>query len=99
MPEIYRSPRELKDQPDGETNYLGITAKGALMAKPAVWPYDYIRDGTSKTLLIAESRQTVPWTKPEDCNGLPEFFLRRSTPWRTAESRPTKSRMRTSSSR
>ena len=25
-----------------------------------------ITDGTSLTLLVGESRQTVPWTKPED---------------------------------
>ena len=36
-----------------------------------------MRDGTSNTLLFVETKQTVPWTKPEDLedpSGDAEFF-------------------------
>ncbi len=74
MPEIYRSPRAPRDQPQGHTNYLGLTTENALMEKKGGTKLRDITDGTSNTILVVESKKTVPWTAPEDLNEYPEFF-------------------------
>ena len=51
----------------------GMTGYMAVIGKETAFTPDFqpvklseITDGTSLTLLVGESRQTVPWTKPED---------------------------------
>ncbi len=66
MPAIYRSPSAADDQPAGEANYMGFaTAEGALGVGEGESMKSFT-DGTSKTLLLVETSQSVPWTKPED---------------------------------
>lgn len=69
MPAIYRSPSAPEDQPQGNTNYLGYAGEGGMLAGSGV-DRDQCRDGTSNTALIAESKRSVPWTKPEDLTSL-----------------------------
>jgi prepilin-type processing-associated H-X9-DG protein len=65
MPKIYRCP---SDTPDGEfaTRYQGIVGPGAIFEKDRPTSMQDIKDGSSKTIVVAESGQPVPWTKPED---------------------------------
>ena len=66
MPEVFRSPHTPEDQPSGQTNYLGYaTGNSALGTEGGVGMREF-RDGTSNTLLLVESKHSVPWTKPED---------------------------------
>ncbi|PAY19880.1 protein kinase [Rhodopirellula sp. SM50] len=66
MPEVYRSPNAPEDQPSGHTNYLGFaTGNSALGTEGGVGLRDFV-DGTSNTLLLIETKNSVPWTKPED---------------------------------
>ncbi|QDV46947.1 Serine/threonine-protein kinase PknB [Stieleria neptunia] len=76
MPEVYRSPNAADDQPSGHTNYLGFaTGNSALGTEGGIGLRDFL-DGTSNTLLLIETKNSVPWTKPEDLiwNGETEFF-------------------------
>jgi hypothetical protein len=66
MPEVYRSPYAPEETLNGHTHYLGFaTERGALGTGTGHSLYDFT-DGSSATLLIVESRKSVPWTKPED---------------------------------
>ncbi|WP_372898900.1 protein kinase [Stieleria sp.] len=66
MPEVYRSPNAPEDLPSGHTNYLGYaTGNSALGTEGGVGLREFL-DGTSNTLLVIESKHSVPWTKPED---------------------------------
>lgn len=66
MPAVYRSPFAADELPAGETNYLGFAGKETALGTDEGVRMTDIRDGTSNTLLIIESRKSVPWTKPED---------------------------------
>ncbi|QEG02540.1 Serine/threonine-protein kinase PknB [Stieleria maiorica] len=66
MPEIYRSPSAPEDQPSGHTNYLGFTAGNSALGTEGGVGLSEFRDGTSNTLLLIETKNSVPWTKPED---------------------------------
>lgn len=69
MPKIFRSPRAPKDQPVGRTNYQGYaTGESALGTEGGIAIREF-RDGTSNTLLLIETKDGVPWTKPEDLSG------------------------------
>src|SRR5262249_25629122 len=65
IPKVYLAP-DAKVQP-GETNYLGFVGKGAFFeGKQGMRiPVDFT-DGTSKTLMVVEAAEPVPWTKPVD---------------------------------
>lgn len=67
MPAIYRSPMAPAEQPVGETNYLGFAGeKAALGTKDGGYGFQTFYDGLSNTLLLVETKHSVPWTKPED---------------------------------
>ncbi|TWU59339.1 Serine/threonine-protein kinase PknF [Rubripirellula tenax] len=73
MPSMYRSPTAPQDQPTSHANYQGIAnGAGAIGTDDGVKMRD-IRDGTSNTLLIMETETSVPWTKPQDLDGIPTF--------------------------
>lgn len=74
MPEIYRSPRADGDQPIGHTNYLGYATEHSALGTDGGVAMREFRDGTSNTLLLIETKDSVPWTKPEDLSGDAEFF-------------------------
>ncbi len=66
MPEIYRSPRAPAGQASGLTNYLGYATGQSALGKEGGIAIRDIRDGTSNTLLVIETKESVPWTKPQD---------------------------------
>jgi hypothetical protein len=73
MPEIYRSPQASKDQAAGHSNYLGFSSGSSVLEEDGVKIRD-IRDGTVNTLLLIETKDAVPWTKPQDLEGDAAFY-------------------------
>ncbi|HEV3438558.1 MAG TPA: DUF1559 domain-containing protein [Gemmata sp.] len=78
MPKILASPRVSVKVP-GFTVYQGFAGPGSLFQPGAklIFPFS-ITDGTSNTIMIAESSVAVPWTKPADLpfdldKDLPDF--------------------------
>ncbi|MCS7470483.1 protein kinase [Stieleria sp. ICT_E10.1] len=76
MPEVYRSPHAPEDQPSGHTNYLGYATGNSAIGTEGGVGMRELRDGNSNTLLLVETKHSVPWTKPEDLTGEEdaEFF-------------------------
>ncbi len=77
MPEIYRSTFAGDDQKPGESNIVGFAGEHAALGLSGGHRIGSFTDGTSNTILLIESKSTVPWTKPEDINGdagQAEFF-------------------------
>jgi hypothetical protein len=71
MPPTFKCPSETRDAP-GETRYLAIVGPAGpgrshtAMDRTFGSRFADIVDGTSNTILVAESSKGVPWTKPED---------------------------------
>jgi prepilin-type processing-associated H-X9-DG protein len=65
MPSVYLCPTDGPNA-DFKTRYQGISGQGAMFDPTKATTIGNITDGTSNTLLVAESAQPVPWTKPED---------------------------------
>ncbi len=65
-PSFYACPSDATLKP-GMTGYKAIIGPSTAFT-PDFKPlrFEDITDGTSNTILIGESRRTVPWTKPED---------------------------------
>ena len=64
MPAVYLHPNAKPEA--GQTNYRAFVGGGAALdLKKGVRIVDFT-DGTSNTILVAESAETVTWTKPED---------------------------------
>ncbi|GAB5402966.1 MAG: hypothetical protein Aurels2KO_11970 [Aureliella sp.] len=77
MPAIYRSPYANDDQKPGESNLVGFAGEHAALGLSGGHAIASFTDGTSNTILLVESKSTVPWTKPQDINGdaaQAEFF-------------------------
>lgn len=68
MPDVYRSPNAPEDQPVGHTNYLGYATGESALGIEGGHGFREMLDGTSNTLLLVETKSSVPWTKPEDLN-------------------------------
>ena len=66
MPEIYLSPHATADQPLGHSNIVGFATEKSGLGLSSGEPMSSFKDGTSKTILVVETAQSVPWTKPED---------------------------------
>jgi hypothetical protein len=71
MPKIYAIPAA--PPKPGETHYRVFVGKDAAfdLSKPARLPADFV-DGTSNTILVAETADSVVWTKPDDINYDPQ---------------------------
>ena len=65
MPQVYLCP-DRKDAEPGTTTYRVFVGDGALFQEGAGTPLQAVTDGTSNTILVAESAEAVPWTKPDD---------------------------------
>lgn len=66
MPAIYRSPFAKESQKAGHTNYQGFAGEQTALGTGDGLPLKEIEDGTANTLLVIDSEETVPWTKPSD---------------------------------
>ncbi len=66
MPPIYACPSDKTPKP-GMTSYLAVIGPRTIFT-PDFKPVRFqdIIDGLGNTLLVTESRRSVPWTKPED---------------------------------
>jgi beta-lactamase regulating signal transducer with metallopeptidase domain len=64
MPGVFRSPH---DEPSStNTSYFVFTGPETLFAGEEGTQLREVRDGTARTLMLVETKQPVPWTKPED---------------------------------
>jgi prepilin-type processing-associated H-X9-DG protein len=66
IPPIYVAPTN-REEPLGVTHYQAFagTGTGFEDSQPIRLPDDF-PDGTTKTLLVVEAANPIPWTKPED---------------------------------
>jgi hypothetical protein len=65
MPATYLCPSRGNPAP-ATTTYRVFTGKGALFEEGQAIGIASVTDGTSNTLLVTESEEAVPWTKPDD---------------------------------
>jgi Protein of unknown function (DUF1559) len=65
MPPIYSCPNRVKPEPF-TTTYNVLVGKNAMFEKDQDIGVGDVTDGTSNTFLVVESRNPVPWTKPDD---------------------------------
>jgi prepilin-type processing-associated H-X9-DG protein len=65
MPAVYLC--HSRKQPEaGTTTYRVFVGDGAMFQEGQGTPIQSITDGTSNTIMIVESTDAVPWTKPDD---------------------------------
>lgn len=64
MPPTYAIPAA--PSKPGETHYRVFVGGGALFDRDKLVKFPQITDGTSNTIMIVETAESVPWTKPED---------------------------------
>ena len=64
IPPVFVCPDRANVEP-GTTTYRVFVGAGALFEKGQDTGIQQITDGTSNTLMIAESTDAVPWTKPD----------------------------------
>lgn len=65
MPKLYEAPVAAKKK-DGETYYQVFTGPDTVFNGAKKMKFTDIADGTSNTLLAAEAKDSVIWTKPDD---------------------------------
>ena len=65
MPQVYLCPSRRNPEP-GTTTYRVFVGKGALFEEGEGTGFQNVTDGTSNTIMIVESKDAVPWTKPDD---------------------------------
>jgi hypothetical protein len=66
MPRIYAAPLPGGAKERGMTPYQVFTGKGTIFEDKKGVAIKDITDGTSRTFLIVEAGEGVPWTKPQD---------------------------------
>jgi Protein of unknown function (DUF1559) len=64
MPDVFRSPTDAAGST--ETVYFALAGKGAIFDGPKGTSVADINDGSLRTILLVESKPSVPWTKPLD---------------------------------
>lgn len=64
MPDVYLAPGADKASPN--TAYVVVTGKETAFASAEGIKIKEIQDGTSNTLLVAETKSNIPWTQPQD---------------------------------
>jgi prepilin-type processing-associated H-X9-DG protein len=65
MPQVYLC-LSRKGAAEGTTTYRVFVGEGAMFQQGLGTPIQSITDGTSNTIMIVESTDAVPWTKPDD---------------------------------
>ncbi len=70
MPTVYRSPFD--DPHSTNASYFALTGPGTVFPGERGIAITAITDGTSNTLLIADAKRAIPWTKPADVPYDPE---------------------------
>ena len=71
MPTVYLCPSR-KNPAEGTTTYRVFVGDGALFQAGQGTPIQSVTDGTSNTIMVVESTDAVPWTKPDDLKFDPE---------------------------
>lgn len=67
IPAIYKSPTAAPSKEVGRTPFLAFVGGGAFFdATPKGAAVRDMVDGFSKTLMVVEAQEQVPWTKPDD---------------------------------
>jgi beta-lactamase regulating signal transducer with metallopeptidase domain len=64
MPEVFRSPFD--DPKSTNSGYYVFVGPGTIFEGKYGIDISLITDGTSNTILVVESKQNVPWTRPDD---------------------------------
>src|SRR5207248_2297468 len=64
MPATYLCPSRRQAEPF-TTAYRAFVGPGAMFEKGQAIGIQHITDGTSNTILVVESKEAVPWTKPD----------------------------------
>ncbi len=64
IPDVFRSPYD--DPNSTNSGYYVLNGPGTIFEGTKGIGIADIKDGTSNTLLVVESKQNIPWTKPED---------------------------------
>jgi hypothetical protein len=64
MPDVYRCPLDRRDSKNA--SYFVLAGPDTAFPRDRAARLASILDGTSNTLMVAESKQATPWTKPED---------------------------------
>jgi RNA polymerase sigma factor (sigma-70 family) len=65
MPRIYASPRDRSGDP-ATTVYRGFSGPGAMFDGDQGVRLEQVADGPTRTLMVVEAADPVPWTKPEE---------------------------------
>ena len=65
MPQVFLCPDLTKAEPF-TTTYRGFSGSGSMFETDRSISFADVTDGTSNTIAVAESKDAVPWTKPDD---------------------------------
>ena len=65
MPLLYLCPSRTRAEPF-TTTYRVFVGNGALFEKDRDTGVAGVTDGTANTIMVAEAKEAVPWTKPDD---------------------------------
>jgi prepilin-type processing-associated H-X9-DG protein len=65
MPKIYQCPSD-PTHPPGETTYVVAVGPNGIFTGGKGMSLMQITDGTSNTILVGETTQSIPWTAPQD---------------------------------
>ncbi len=66
MPDVYRSSNTPPEQPLGTTHFQGVTTRNGGLGATSGKAISSFTRGLTNTIMVVESRASVPWTKPED---------------------------------
>ncbi len=71
MPQVYLCPSRRSPEA-GTTTYRVFVGNGALFEEGQSMGFQNVTDGTSNTVMVVESKDAVPWSKPDELKFDPE---------------------------
>ena len=71
IPDVFKSP--YPNTPVGHTHIQGLAGDDRGMGIKEAYGFRDTFDGTANTVLVAETTDSVPWTKPHDVSGFPKL--------------------------